>query len=211
MTAATKINMGSERPKLQKKRQMHSRWFALLVIPLIFFSAGLLKEGSWGEEVVDWVGFTCLLVCVLGRTYSSLFIGGIKNKTVVRSGPFSIVRNPLYVFSFFGVVGIGLQSGRISLLLLLIAAFISYYRVVVRKEEAYLTHKFGEDYLRYMQEVPRWIPKFSLWSEPEEVTARPNFVRQTMMDALIFFVPWLCFEFIGLAQEAGYIPAIILP
>jgi len=206
MTTATM----SERPKLQKTRQMHSRWFVLALIPLIIFSMGTLKEGAWLEETIDWLGFWLTVVCVMGRSYSSLFIGGIKNKKVVRQGPFSIVRNPLYVFSFIGVVGIGMQSSRLSVFVLLLAAFVIYYRVVVRKEEAFLAHKFGEDYEVYKREVPRWIPKFSLWQEAEEVVVRPHFVRQTMLDALIFFLPWVLFEYIGMAQQAGFIPAFVL-
>ena len=195
-------------PKLLKARQMHSWWFVITIVPLIFFSMSFMKEGSWQEELMEWTGLSFVVVCVLGRSYSSLFIGGIKNKAVVRQGPFSIVRNPLYVFSFLGVIGIGLQSTRISILILLVLAYMLYYRAVVRKEEAFLTHKFGEGYLQYMHEVPRWIPRFSLWQEPEEVMVRPGFVRQTMLDAVIFFVPWLCFEFIGIAHESGLIPAI---
>jgi protein-S-isoprenylcysteine O-methyltransferase Ste14 len=201
----------TNQPKLLKQRQTHTRWFALLLIPLIIFSIGMLKEDDWQEEVMDWVGFFLTVICVLGRSYCTLFIGGIKNKTVVRQGPFSIVRNPLYVFSFIGLVGIGLQTTRFTLFLLFIIAFIAYYYHVVRKEEAFLLDRFGEDFQRYMQEVPRWFPKWSLWNEPEETVTRPGFVRQTMLDAMAFFIPWPCFELLSHAHEHGWLPTLILP
>ena len=194
---------------LLKARQRHSRWFALMVIPLIVFSIGHLQDDGWQEETMEWVGFFLTVACVLGRTYCSAFIGGIKNERVVREGPFSMVRNPLYVFSFLGVVGIGLQSDKIVILGLLVISFIIYYRPVVRREEGYLLQKFGQPYAQYMAEVPRWFPKFSLWNEPAEIVVRPYFIRHTMLDAVVFFIPWPCFELLSLLQEHGYIPHFI--
>ncbi len=149
---------------------------------------------------------------MFGRSYCSAFIGGIKNEKVVRAGPFSVVRNPLYVFSFIGIVGIGLQSGRFSILLILVAAFIMYYKHVVQREEAFLYNKFGEDYRVYTQEVPRWWPNWSLWNEPAEIVVRPYFIRHTMMDAAVFFIAWPCFELLALLHENGTIPfSFMLP
>ena len=197
-------------PTLLKKRQRHSRWFAFLLIPLIVFSIGMLKNDGWVEETMEWTGFFFIVFCVLGRSYCSAFIGGIKNERVVREGPFSVVRNPLYVFSFLGIVGIGLQSSRVSILLILVLSYIFYYRQVVKREEAFLLHKFDEPYQRYMNEVPRWWPKFSLWNEPAEITVRPCFIRHTMMDALVFFIPWPVFEILQLLQSNGVIPSLLI-
>jgi len=196
-------------PSLLKKRQRHSRVFALALIPLAIFCSGMLSpEGFW-HETLDWFGLALVIICVLGRTYCSVYIGGIKNERVVREGPFSVVRNPLYVFSFLGVIGIGLQSGMATLLGMLVGAFISYYPQVVAKEEAYLLHKFGDEYQKFLNEVPRWIPRFSLWSEPAEVVVRPYFVRHTIMDALAFFIPMVCFELLEVLHNAGYVPMLL--
>lgn len=190
--------------KLLKARQRHSRWFViLLLLPLTLFSAARL-DGGLLETLMEWIGFALVVVCVLGRSYCSAFIGGIKNERVVREGPFSMVRNPLYVFSFIGVVGIGLQSGKLTLLALLVASFVVYYRFVVQKEEAYLTEKFGDDYRRYCTETPRWFPKLDRWNEPAEVVVRPYFIRHTMLDATVFFLPWPCFKLLALMQQHGF-------
>lgn len=198
-------------PTLLKKRQRHSRWFALLLVPLAIFTIGMLQEDGWQEIMMEWGGFFLVIACILGRSYCSVFIGGIKNEEVVRAGPFSIVRNPLYVFSFLGIVGIGLQSGRFSLLLILTGAFIVYYRFVVAREEAFLLNKFGESYRAYLQEVPRWWPRWSLWNEPAETVVRPYFVRQTMLDALVFLLPWPCFELLEMVHAYALLPSFILP
>lgn len=194
---------------LLKARQRHTRWFAVMMIPLIVFSIGKLQDDGWQQEAMEWTGFFLTVICVLGRSYCSAFIGGIKNERVVRDGPFSVVRNPLYVFSFLGLAGIGLQSGRFSILALLVCGFIIYYKKVVEREEGYLQQKFGDAYVQYKAEVPRWFPTFSLWSEPAEITVRPYFIRHTMMDALVFFIPWPCFELLELLQLQGYLPHFI--
>jgi hypothetical protein len=142
----------------------------------------------------------------MGRAYCSTFIGGRKNDVVVRQGPFSVVRNPLYVFSFLAVVGIALQSGMYTMLFLLAGAFILYYPLVVEKEEAFLLNKFGEPYEIYMREVPRWIPNPNLWREPEQFDARPRFIRRTLMDASIFFLPLPCFAIIERLHASGILP-----
>lgn len=197
-------------PKLLKARQRHTRLFALLVVPMAIFCIGMAKPEELTHEIMDWTGMFLVIACVLGRTYCSAFIGGIKNEVVMRDGPFSVVRNPLYVFSFIGLVGIGLQSGMLTLLALLVGAFTMYYPAVVAKEEAFLLHKFGEQYQRYVNEVPRWVPNLRLWSEPQEMMVRPYFIRQTMMDALVFFVPMVVFELLEILHQVGWVPTVLV-
>lgn len=199
-------------PKLLKSRIRHTRWFALLLIPIVIFSMGLINHEAPLHEIMEWSGFFLVALCVLGRSYCSAFIGGIKNETVVREGPFSVVRNPLYVFSFLGILGIGMQSGMFSLLAILVLVFVIYYPRVVAREEAFLLNTFGEPYRRYMAEVPRWWPKFSLWHEPGEISVRPFFLRHTMMDAILFFLPFPVFEMLETLHESGVLPAyLVLP
>ena len=199
-------------PRLLKERQLHSRIFAGLLMLVLFVAHPAGGRGVWFSQVVVWLGYALVVIGVFGRIYCSAFIGGRKNDMVVRDGPFSIVRNPLYVFSFIAMVGIGLESKMLSVLTALIVAFALYYPRVVAREEAFLKHKFGEPYDAYMREVPRWWPNFSLWSEPEQVDAKPAFLRRTAMDAAIFFLPLPCFAIIGKLQAAQILPVwLILP
>ena len=166
----------------------------------------MFVEGYFLRECLAWLGYAFVIFGAFGRVYCSAFIGGRKNDEVVRAGPFSVVRNPLYVFSFIAMVGIGLQSGMLLVTVVLITAFIFYYPMVVAKEEAYLENKFGEPYAKYKREVPRWIPNMALWSEPEQIDAKPKFIRKTMLDASIFFLPLLCFAIINSLQADKILP-----
>jgi protein-S-isoprenylcysteine O-methyltransferase Ste14 len=190
-------------PKLLKARRNHSKLFAILAIALLLVSQPLLPEGDFVRELMLWVGYVLVIFGAMGRAYCSTFIGGRKNDEVVREGPFSVVRNPLYVFSFIAVVGIGLQSGMYTMLFLLAGAFMLNYPLVVEREEAFLLNKFGAPYETYMQEVPRWIPNPNLWREPEQFDARPRFIRRTLLDATFFFLPLPCFALIGMLHAHG--------
>lgn len=193
-------------PQLLKARQLHSRLFAVVLIAVLFVSEPLFPAGSFPRECLLWLGYGLVMFGAFGRVYASTFIGGRKNDEVVRSGVFSVVRNPLYVFSFIAMVGIGLQSGMLLVTVVLIIAFVLYYPLVVAKEEAFLENKFGEPYLKYKQEVPRWLPNLKLWNEPEQVDAKPKFIRHTMLDAAIFFLPLPCFSIINSLQTHDMLP-----
>jgi protein-S-isoprenylcysteine O-methyltransferase Ste14 len=196
-------------PRLLKKRQKHSRVFAvLLVLSLLVVDNSHDTLGIY-YEMATWTGVFLIAMCVLGRSYCSAFIGGIKNDVVMRDGPFSIVRNPLYVFSFLGVLGIGLVSHMATVFAVLVVSFIVYYKFVVAREEAFLLNKFGDQYKKYFNEVPRWFPKWSLWHEPEQITVRPKFLRRTMMDALVFFLPVPFFAVLDYLHEMEMLPVYI--
>ena len=208
-TGLQEKNHPSALPKLKKSRMLHTKYFILFMVPVAVLVSAVLEHKQPLHEAMEWLGHALVILCVLGRSYSSLFIGGKKNDALIMDGPYSIVRNPLYVFSFLGVVGIGLQSGVITLTTVLALAFVFYYPSVIKHEEARLEYNFGSRYRAYMQRVPRWWPNWSLWSEPELVVARPKFLRKTMLDALPFFLAFPAFELIKYLQQAGHISPLL--
>ena len=76
---------------------------------------------------------------------------------LVRGGPFRFTRNPMYLALCLLQVALGFfLNDLITLLFVVPLAVIFHYGVILR-EERYLTAKFGEPYLQYKREVPRWI------------------------------------------------------
>jgi protein-S-isoprenylcysteine O-methyltransferase Ste14 len=69
-------------------------------------------------------------------------------KTLVTTGIYSRIRNPIYVFSAMFLVGMVIVSER-WLLLLPVAALVPVQVVRTRKEERVLAAAFGEEYERY--------------------------------------------------------------
>jgi len=161
------------------------------------------------HELLEVGSYLLLILCVLGRSWCSVYIGGRKAKLVVDGGPYSVVRNPLYVFSFIGVLGIGLASGTATLPILMGAAFALYYSFVVREEERVLTAKFGQEFVEYLNRVPRWIPDFSLWHDVRRAEIDPRTVLITMRDSVWFFAALPAFELIEWLQMAGHLPILL--
>ena len=168
-----------------------------------------LTEGGPAHELLDLLSYTLLIVAVLGRIWCSVYIGGRKKRELVAAGPYSIVRNPLYVFSFLGVTGIGLASGTVTLTIMLCLLFTVYYAAVVRHEERILTELFGEPYTAYIARVPRWLPKFMLWSDNYRPQVEPRVVLITMRDSVWFFIALPVFETIEYLHGLGYLPVVL--
>ncbi len=112
-------------------------------------------------------GFVLVTVAALGRLWCSVYLCGRKTREVVDVGPFSIVRNPLYLFSLAGAVGVGLASGSLVVLTLLIAFFALVYPHVITDEERDLERELGQVYLAYKARVPRLVPDIALWRRPD--------------------------------------------
>lgn len=77
--------------------------------------------------------------------------------TIVEHGPYRISRNPMYVGFLLAYTGLALIFSLEWALLALPVLWLTLDRVVVRREEAYLTRKFGAVYTAYLARTRRWI------------------------------------------------------
>lgn len=84
----------------------------------------------------------------LGRAFSVQ----AKATTLVTTGVYSRIRNPIYLFGAMFILGIIIWIGR-PLLLLIFAVLIPLQVVRSRKEERVLMEKFGAAYLDYKQKT----------------------------------------------------------
>jgi len=159
----------------------------------------------WALEVSELIGFLFLGVASFGRIWCLVFIAGRKRDVLVVSGPYSVVRNPLYLFSFIGAIGLGLATQAPALAGLLAVAFASYYHFVVKREETSLLTKFGGEYRAYLASVPRWIPSLRRFAEPEEMTIKPAKVRKGIFGATWFLWVFLLWEVVENLHEKGYL------
>jgi protein-S-isoprenylcysteine O-methyltransferase Ste14 len=165
------------------------RKVVLLVAITTVAALCLFTASRWSgnlHEVIEWTGLGLIFVCISGRTWCSLYIGGRKTSELVMTGPYSISRNPLYVFSFIGAVGVGAQLGAVSVALLAGACAWMVHLLVVKQEERLLLSEHGEKYRKYLAEVPRFFPRFALWKNVDLLEVHPRAVARTYLDACIF-------------------------
>jgi protein-S-isoprenylcysteine O-methyltransferase Ste14 len=102
------------------------------------------------------VGFAVWARVHLGKYWSSMPAIRVDHK-LIRTGPYSHVRHPIYTGILCGIGGtaiiIGEPVGLIAFFLILVV-----FLWKIRIEEKYLQEEFGDDYARYKKEVPALIP-----------------------------------------------------
>lgn len=179
-----------------------SRVFAVGIFAYILFVPGPQLSSPWFSELLKLAGLIMLGTAAFGRVWCLVYVAGKKDRCLVTQGPYSIVRNPLYVFSFIGVLGLGLALKNPLLSVLLAAAFILYYRNVAPREERALESEFGEAYRDYKQRTPRWFPEWSLYTEPktlDQVNVRA--IRQGILQAVWFVLAYVIIEVIEISKH----------
>ncbi len=184
---------------------------AVVAVGVIVFAitTSVHPSGTILHEMIEWIGIALIVLCILGRTWSSLYIGGRKIEEFVQTGPYSVMRNPLYFFSFLGAAGIGMQVGSVVLgLVCAVLAWLVFY-TVVRQEEQVLEARYGVAYRDYLGRVPRFLPNPSLWHDEPTLTIRPPRVLMTFADALVFLLAIPLAELFENLQAAGVIPVLL--
>lgn len=104
------------------------------------------------------------------RIWSVSYAGGetrtmnVGGSAVCKSGPYSYIRNPLYVGNMFLYVGLTLIAGSPNIFLVTLTTFTFFfiqYSLIISLEEEALEKKFGDEYVNYKKEVPSIIPKLN--------------------------------------------------
>lgn len=160
-------------------------WLAVALIGWLW----LRLEPAQGPRLVlaaELAGFAAVLTAVLGRVWCALYIAGRKNAELCQDGPYSLVRNPLYVFSFVGAVGVALATLRWPLAAAVAVLFLAYYHAVMRSEEARLEALFPSAYPLYRSRVPRFLPRWSGFSSRPTLTLAPGDVTRAMREVVWF-------------------------
>jgi protein-S-isoprenylcysteine O-methyltransferase Ste14 len=107
----------------------------------------------------------------------------MKQRELVTKGPYSLVRNPLYLFTLLGAGGIGALSGSITLAGACRAFAAGVFRPIVRREEEFLLATFPHEYPAYAARVPSLLPRFSGWQQADQLIVKPRLVHRTCFDA----------------------------
>lgn len=102
--------------------------------------------------------------------------GAVGGTQLITSGPYSYVRNPLYVGNVLMYIGVGIMSNALMPYLPLIAFlyFAFQYSAIVGLEEVYLSQTFS-NWEEYTRNVRRFIPRFKRFEGNSML--EPNFPR----------------------------------
>jgi protein-S-isoprenylcysteine O-methyltransferase Ste14 len=176
------------------QRLQHKRKQVLIVGILAGLVLLAVTDSTWrigwprAHRGIQWSGLLLILICILGRTWATLYIGGLKQRELVTKGPYSVVRNPLYLFTLFGAAGIGALSGSL-VMAIVYAGFASVvFLSVVLQEEQFLLATFPHEFPAYAARVPRLVPRLSTWQDADQLIVKPRLVHRTFLDASLFLM-----------------------
>jgi len=84
-------------------------------------------------------------------------------RSLVVTGWYRFVRNPMYVAVASLIFGQGLLFGNVGVLEYGFLVGAGFYGFVLVYEEPTLQRTFGKEYERFCANVPRWIPRLRPW------------------------------------------------
>ena len=156
-----------------KRQTSGSRWLQILPVAVAYF---LFFEPNLG---IRWLhlrvlpatttfialGYGILLAGIVFATWARLLLGGNwssdvtvkQDHTLVRSGPYRIVRHPIYTGLLFALLGTATVVGELRCFVGVALAAIGW-KIKSCTEEDFMLQQFGETYARYRMEVKALVP-----------------------------------------------------
>ena len=145
---------------------------AIVSLPKIFLRSGL---PSARENLLVVLGTFLILVGqlfrVTARGYKSEH--SLNGKALIQDGPYSLVRNPMYLGILSIGVGIIFLLFKLWVLSVFLVTFIIRYILLIFTEEKKLTVVFPKDYRDYCRKVPRFLPSWSVAMKTDVSTYLP--------------------------------------
>ncbi len=127
----------------------------------LYMFPGVYLRNQYIDNWLDFFGMIVLLKGIILRMtarghklrYSA------KSKKLVTSGPYCLVRNPMYLGSFLMGAGFILMVWPLWVVPIFAVLFYLRFKRQVIKEEIFLTEMFGKEYEEYCVRTPRIFPR----------------------------------------------------
>ncbi|MEI6631739.1 MAG: isoprenylcysteine carboxylmethyltransferase family protein, partial [bacterium] len=137
----------------------------IMIFPALFFRNNKI---AYYDEIAEIFGVAFILLGQLFRTSARGYKAehSRQGESLISSGPYSLVRNPMYLGILLIGLGIVLVLFKWWVAGIFLLIFILRYVLLIFKEEKKLLKIFPEDYLHYQLRVPR------LWPSPTTLLQR---------------------------------------
>jgi protein-S-isoprenylcysteine O-methyltransferase Ste14 len=127
----------------------------------------------FGIEAMRWLGvvFLALGAVLLLETFARFALQGrgtpapiAPTRTLVVTGSYRFVRNPMYVAVVSLILGQALLFGSLWTLIYGLVVWLTVHLFVLSYEEPTLSRTYGAQYDVYRANVRRWLPRLTPWS-----------------------------------------------
>ena len=203
------VHTRAELSAVQHRRRRSVALGLIFVMAVALCTGSIWADGDLLNRLIEDLGLVLIVIAIVGRAWCSLYIGGRKAEELVTTGPYSISRNPLYVFSFIGAFGVGLQSGSLTLGFVFLLATMAIFVPLIAQEENFLANAMPRLFSAYRAMTPRLWPRPGLWRSPERITVRPDLFLRTLADGLPFVLAWPLFDGLDGLQRSGLLPVLV--
>ncbi|MGY5810599.1 methyltransferase family protein [Rhizobium sp. LEGMi198b] len=129
-------------------------WLGLLSFRLL--PQDLIYYGIGAALTVIGLAFAVWARYHLGRNWSGV-ITVKEDHALIRTGPYAIVRHPIYSGLLLAVIGSAITRGHIGAMLAIACMLYAVLRRV-RIEERWMSETFGQAYTDYKAETPALVP-----------------------------------------------------
>lgn len=171
------------RNRLARDGALLFRWRSFLPLALLPLLVALSHHAvhaekalsSHAQQVLSVGGFSIAAAGLLLRVLTVGFVptgtsGRNTKKQVAEqlniTGVYSVVRNPLYLANFLGLLGFAVFTKVWWFVLLAALAYWLYIERIIAAEEDFLLAKFGERYTAWAENTPAFLPSFAPWRPP---------------------------------------------
>ncbi|OGW98216.1 MAG: hypothetical protein A2Z81_02575 [Omnitrophica WOR_2 bacterium GWA2_45_18] len=134
--------------------------FVVILTGLLYLVKGLYVSTPFVDNIFDGLG---LILILKGNLFRMSARGHKKthsqnSQSLVTTGPYSLVRNPMYLGSFLMGAGFVLMLWPWWCLPFFAWLFYLRFKRQVMIEEEFLSRTFGDEYKAYMNKVPAIFP-----------------------------------------------------
>ena len=163
---ATNLNAAASVPVLASVKKSYAyrtrMWMTGISLGVGFLLTALIRplaplSAPWNLSL-NALGWLVFFAGAAIRVWSSTYICDRKSRDVVRTGPYSVCRNPLYWGTFLMVAAFPILLQSPILAISMLPPILLYLFAVVPVEEAVMASRHGAEYDAYCQAVSRWWP-----------------------------------------------------
>ena len=184
-----------------RKRILLSRIFVISMIVIIIindnFKVDTLNISTMQSLGLSVLGFIFVTLGGFGRLWASLYVEGFKTKKLITEGPYSMVRNPLYFFTYIILLGFCLVVKSIPIAITLIVAFTVLHIPAIIKEERKLLAQHDNAYREYYNNTPRLIPnilKYKRTTSTDIIEVKIDKINQVIWEIIGYFMLYLAID-----------------
>jgi protein-S-isoprenylcysteine O-methyltransferase Ste14 len=113
--------------------------------------------------VLVLIGMALAVVGQVFRIYAAGFIH--KNKQLASTGPYALVRHPLYTGNFLILIGFALAANNLYVWIAVLVFFLIWYPAAIAYEDSKLERIFGDEWRSWSRNIRAIVPGRFRWQD----------------------------------------------